>query len=245
MDAMNGNNPSSRSFTSQIYHDTYDFIKLIRGNFSDRRVLITGASKGIGSETVVSFARAGYAHIALLARSSTTTTMEKAKDAAQAAGHPSPRFLELRADLVSMNSIASAAAKVQEAWGRLDILINNAGYLEAWKPIAESDPEDWWRSWEVNLKGSYLIDRAFIPLLLNGTEKTLVTVTSAGAWANHSGASAYQGSKMAQIKLNGHLMSEYGDQVIEAIHSGIGRHVSLTVMVGFDCVFHPSRWRGN
>ena len=110
--------------------------------------------------------------------------------------------------------MSKAAAKVHEIFsGSLDILVNNAGYLESWKPITEADPDDWWRAWEVNLKGSFLIDRAFIPLLLNGTEKTLITVVSAGAWTAHSGGSAYQGSKMAQIKLNDHVMADFSSKV--------------------------------
>ena len=205
--------PGASLFTSKIHHDTYDFIKSVTKDIGNRRVLITGASKGIGRAMAVSYARAGYSHIALLARSSVASSVAEAKDAAQSAGHQPPQFLELSADLTSIESVSAAAAKVQAAFGSLDILINNAGYLENWKPIAESDPEDWWRAWEVNVKGAYLMDRAFIPLLLKGSEKTLITVASAGAWAKHPGASAYQGSKTAQIKLNNHLMAEYGEQV--------------------------------
>ena len=102
---------------------------------------------------------------------------------------------------------------MQSAFGSLDILINNAGYLEEWKPITESNPDDWWRTWEVNIKGTYLMDRAFLPLLLKGQQKTLVTVTSVGAWTTVIGASAYQGSKTAQVRLNNHIMKEHGDQV--------------------------------
>lgn len=204
--------PAAREFVSTTHHDTYDFIKPKRSHSGERRVLITGASKGIGQAIAIAYARAGYSHIALLARSSVADTIAKAKNAAGSERH-SPEFLELSADLSSVASIDAAASKVLSTFGSLDILINNAGYLENWTPIIESDPEEWWKTWEVNVRGTYLMNRAFIPLLLKGGEKTSITVTSVGAWVTKPGGSAYQGSKTAQVRMNNHLMAEYGDQV--------------------------------
>ena len=50
----------------------------------------------------------------------------------------------------------------QDAGGKLDILVTNAGVLEQWRPLAESDPEEWWGSYEINIRGSYLAARAAI-----------------------------------------------------------------------------------
>ena len=214
------NSPTASLFTSKTYHDTYSFIKSLKSDLGERRVLISGASRGIGREMAKSFARAGYTHIALLARSTVTSTCVEAKKAAKSAGHREPHILELSADLTSAESISFAAKDVQDSFGGLDVLVNNAGYLETWKPIGESDPEDWWLSWTVNVKGSYLMDRAFIPLLLQGQAKTIITVVSAGAWTNLAGASAYQCSKLAQIKLNSYLNSEYGEKVRHTFTKG-------------------------
>ena len=231
-------NPGASYFTANIHHDTYKFIKSLRGEFGDRRVLITGASKGIGQEIAISFARAGYGHIALLARSSVASTVAKVNEAAQSARHKVPQILELSADITSAESIDAAADKVQSTWGSLDVLINNAGYLETWRRIIESNPDDWWRSWEVNVKGTYLMDRAFIPLLLTGDEKHLITVTSAGAWFTLSGASAYQSSKTAQVRFNNFLMAEYGEQV--RWYASISDQFRLTLRQGL-CAYtvHP------
>lgn len=214
--------PIAAHFTPTIHHDTYDYIKNLKGDFKSRRVLITGASKGLGQEMAVAFATAGYSQIALLARTSLDATIRRATEGAIQSGHEKPHFLPLTTDILSVESVNAAAAKVELDFGSLDILINNAGYLETWKPIVEADPTEWWRSWEVNVRGSFLMSRAFIPLLLKGNEKTLIAVSSAAAWLDHAGASAYEGSKLAQLNLNSHIMSEYGDQglVAYAIHPG-------------------------
>lgn len=205
--------PPARQFVPTAHHDTYDFIKPTQSHTGERRVLITGASRGIGQAIAVSYSRAGYSHIALLARTSVSDTAARVEDAAETHGHQKPEVLELSADLSTVASIDAAAAKVQSTWGSLDVLINNAGYLENWTPMVETDPDEWWKTWEVNVRGTYLMNRAFIPLLLKGTEKTAVSVTSVGAWLTKPGGSAYQGSKTAQVRLNNHLMAEYGEQV--------------------------------
>lgn len=205
--------PAASDFVPTIHHDTYEYVKSVGLAFQGRTILITGASKGIGQAIAVSFARAGCSRIGLLARSTVASTVKKARDAALAAGHTPPDFLEIKADITSVESVRVAASQVQSTFGRIDILINNAGYLEVWKPIGASDPDDWWRAWEVNIKGTYLIARAFLPLVLASQQKTMVTMSSAGAWFTLSGASAYEGTKTAQVRFNNHLQHEYGDQV--------------------------------
>ncbi|KAJ9610817.1 hypothetical protein H2200_005594 [Cladophialophora chaetospira] len=214
--------PAARSFVSKTHHDTYDFIKPRKIHQGSRRVLISGASKGIGQAIAVAYARAGYSHIALLARSSVADTVASAKKAAELEGHAPPQFLELIADLSSRADIDAAALETATAFGSLDILVNNAGYLENWTPIVDSDPDVWWKTWEVNVRGTYLMNRAFVPLLLKGHEKTTIAVTSVGAWVTMSGGSAYQGTKTAQVRMNSHLTAEYGDQglLAYAVHPG-------------------------
>ena len=54
---------------------------------------------------------------------------------------------------------AAALVHAQDARGQLDVLVTNAGVLEQWKRIAESDPEEWWNTFEVNVRGTYLAAR--------------------------------------------------------------------------------------
>lgn len=134
-------------------------------------------------------------------------------------------MLSLSLEVTDQKSVDAAAKEVTDAFGgRLDILVNNAGYLETWVPIAESDPDEWWRTWEVNLKGPYLVSRAFVPLLLNTSNgpKTVVNISSVGAHRIMPGASAYQTSKFALLRLTEFLQAEYGSQglLTFAVHPG-------------------------
>ena len=115
-------------------------------------------------------------------------------------------------DVTDANSVASAVRSVQTELGALDILINNAGYVGAYDPLGESDPGKWWRVWEVNVKGPYLMTRGFLPLLLKSREKTAVVISSIGAHVVVPGGSAYETTKYAVLRINHYLTSEYAPQ---------------------------------
>ncbi|EOO03803.1 putative short chain dehydrogenase reductase protein [Phaeoacremonium minimum UCRPA7] len=166
---------------------------------------------------------AGASKIAIGARSSVADLEPEIKKAAAEAGRPEPQVLALELDVSSEDSVRKAAEVIGTSFGdSLDVLINNAGYLETWLPVAESNPLDWWRSWEVNIKGTYLCCRYMLPLLLKSEGKTLINVTSAGAHNMSPGASAYQTSRFATCRFTEFVHHEYSDQglVAIAIHPG-------------------------
>ena len=100
--------------------------------------------------------------------------------------------------------------------------MHNAGVFGAPALIADSDPETWWNTWDVNIKGPYLVTRAFLPLLLKGGEKQIVYVTSVGAWLTGATLSAYQTSKLALSRFTEFVIAEYGEKGIVAfsVHPG-------------------------
>lgn len=105
-----------------------------------KSVFITGASKGIGRGTALSFTKAGCSRIAIAARSDLGAVEDEIKAAARDCKLPIPQIMCLQLDVTSEESVAAAAEKVGAAFGSLDVLFNNAGVMEAIVPLTESDP---------------------------------------------------------------------------------------------------------
>ncbi len=216
-------------FTPTIHTDTYPAISsLTKSDLTGKSVFISGASLGIGRATTLSYARAGAARIAIAARSNLDAVEQEMLAAAASANrNPPPQILAVSLDLLDHASVLAAAQKTEHAFGgRLDILVNNAGYMETGLPIAESDPDDYWRAWEINYRGLYWMTKAFLPLLLRPDDaaglKTIVNVSSLGALALRPGGSAYQTTKFAMLKFTEHVMVEYAAQGVLcfAVHPG-------------------------
>lgn len=202
------------NYTSTLHHDTYPAVA--KSSQKGRTVLITGASKGIGRATAVSFAKAGAETIIITARGNLAEVETEIINAAKEVGSK-PRVIRLVLEVTDEKSVADAATEVEKSVGKVDILINNAGYLAEWLPIDKSDPIEWWKTWEVNVKGLYLVTRSILPLVLKSEAKTIINLSSIGAHLVVGGASAYQSSKLAVIRFTEFLVEEYGSQGIVAI----------------------------
>lgn len=213
--------------TSTVHNNSYPAISpFTTATHTGRRVFIAGASRGIGLAIALSFAQAGASFIALGARSDLSPVKQDVLKAAKKAGHPEPKVISVSLEVTSEISVSTSASEIEKEFGGLDILILNAGIIGTPKKIAESEVEKWWDVLEVNLKGPYLLSRAFIPLLLatdggNGM-KTIVTTSSVGAHVVRPGLSAYQTSKLAVLRLAQFVSEDYKDEGIVniVIHPG-------------------------
>lgn len=227
------------NYTEILHNDTYDAIDSSKANFHGKNVFICGASKGIGRSITLSFAKAGASCIAIGARSDQMALEKDVQDTAAAAKRNPPKVLQINLDVTDQKSIERAAANIENQFGRLDILVHNAGIIGTPSPIVDSDPEDWWKTWDVNVRGPYLVTRAFLPLMLKGGDKQIVNVSSVGAHLTGPGLSAYQTSKLALLRFTEFVVSEYGEKGVLAfcIHPGnIVSHFSgLLLPVGDIC----------
>ncbi len=118
--------------------------------------LVTGSSQGIGAETARLFAAAG-ARVAMLARSQ--------KAIANLAGEIGNDATAITCDVSNYAQVQAAVAATVDRFGRLDVVINNAGVIEPISHLAESDPNAWGRAIDINLKGAYHVIRAALPVM--------------------------------------------------------------------------------
>jgi NAD(P)-dependent dehydrogenase (short-subunit alcohol dehydrogenase family) len=138
----------------------------------DKVALITGASRGIGAAVARRFAAEG-AHVVLVAR--TVGGLEELDDEIRAAGG-SATLVPL--DLAEAVAIDGLAGPILERWGRLDVLVGNAGLLGRLTPLAQYPPELWQQVFAVNLHANWRLIRALDPLLRAAPAGRAIFVTS-------------------------------------------------------------------
>jgi NAD(P)-dependent dehydrogenase (short-subunit alcohol dehydrogenase family) len=183
-----------------------------------KTVLITGGNKGIGKGIAISYARAGASQIAITSRSDASSVADEIRDAALDARRHVPIVLTLQVDVLDKEAVQAAAETVEREFGRLDILISNAGFLARYEKILDGDDDEWWQSFETNIRGMYRVAKAFLPLMLSGGDKTIISISSTGVMHYHTGGSSYQISKLALLRLTEFLMAEYAEQVCIPVH---------------------------
>ncbi|KAH8904655.1 NAD(P)-binding protein [Coniochaeta sp. PMI_546] len=208
--------PDIASYVSNR-HDTYPAIDPTKADLKGKSVFITGASKGCGKATAIAFAKAGCTRIAIAARSNLDDVVAAVKAAARDKS-AEMQVVAVNVDVTSNESMAAASAEVSKAFGGvLDVVIANAGYLEAWASMHEADPVDWWTSWEVNVNGVYLTAKYFVPMLLKSETKLFVAVTSIGGHLIRKNASSYHLNKFAIMRFVEYMQEEYTDEGIVAV----------------------------
>ena len=127
-----------------------------------KAALVTGAATGIGRSAVLALARAGY-DVALNYSSSEAAARETAVEAQKGGA----KTLLVRCDVSDEPGVRAMLQAVQQAFGRLDVLINNAGTTASWKPrdLETLALDEWDRVFAVNVRGLFQVTRAAVPLL--------------------------------------------------------------------------------
>lgn len=144
--------------------------------------------------------------------------------ARQAGRQTTPKILLMNLDVTSSDSVQQAVDQTSRNFGGLDILVNNAGFMTPALPVIESDEDLWWRTFEVNLKGIYLVSKSFLPLMMSTTGglKTMVNINSVASHNLRINASAYGTSKWAVLKFTEFLLVEVAREGLLAysVHPG-------------------------
>ncbi|NTF41470.1 oxidoreductase [Rhizobium sp. AC27/96] len=160
-------------------------------NLKDKIALVTGASRGIGYFTALELAKAG-AHVIACAR--TVGGLEELDDAIKAAGGSATL---VPFDLADMNAIDALGGSIFERWGKLDILVANAGVLGVISPIGHIEAKVFEKVMTVNVTATWRLIRSVEPLLMRSDAGRAVILSSAAAHRCRPFWGAYSASKAA------------------------------------------------
>ncbi len=159
---------------------------------TDKVVIITGASRGIGAAAARVFAATG-ARVALLARDDAAI--------AELAGAIGANAIAIPCDVSRYWEVEAAVAATVATFGRVDVLIGNAGVIDPIAHLSDADPDAWSKAIDINLKGVFHGMRAVLPGMIAQGSGTILTVSSGAATNPIEGWSAYCGSKAGALML--------------------------------------------
>jgi NADP-dependent 3-hydroxy acid dehydrogenase YdfG len=158
--------------------------------------LVTGASTGIGRHLAEGLAARGMA-VAGMARGEERLTAVMAEVAATGA-----RTLAVAADVTDRAAVDAAVARVVEELGQVDLLINNAGLIDAAEePLWEADPDQWWDVVASHIRGSFLICRTVVPWMVLRNSGRIVNIASGMSVRPRPEYSAYSVAKTGLMRL--------------------------------------------
>jgi 3-oxoacyl-[acyl-carrier protein] reductase len=157
---------------------------------TNKVAVITGASGGLGKEVALLFSENGYRVV--------INYLESGKSAQEIVGAIGDTAIAVMADVSKFEDVSKMAEFVYEKWGRVDVLINNAGVTKDSLLIKQSE-KDWDRIIDVNLKGAFNCIKAFAPLMKEGGH--IINISSYSGLKGKEGQAAYSASKAALLGL--------------------------------------------
>ncbi|CAB3793284.1 SDR family NAD(P)-dependent oxidoreductase [Paraburkholderia fynbosensis] len=169
-------------------------VSLAHYDFSGRVAVVTGAAGGIGRAICEAFARNGASAV-------NWDRVPGEEDTSCAPRH-------FQADITRPESIEAALAATLDAYGRIDYLVNNAGFAGPTLPLDEYDPLEWQRVIDVNLLGTYHVSRFVVPVMRRANAGRIVNVASLAGKEGTPNASAYSAAKAGVIAMTKSLGKE-------------------------------------
>ena len=179
--------------------------------------VVTGGGRGIGRMVAVELAKAGIA-VGVIARSEaelaeTATMVFRAGGVGWAA----------KADVTDASDLRKAIGVIRRALGPIDLLVNNAGIVGPIGPLWEIDADDWWATFDVNLRGIVLASQLVLPEMVAMQRGRIINMSSQAGVHRWPLVSAYSVSKAAAAKLSENLAHEtrrHGISVF-SVHPGL------------------------
>lgn len=167
------------------------------GQLNGRVALVTGAGSGI-AEAAAELLAAEGAKVACLGR-----TREKVEETARRIQHNGGQAVAVTADVSDVDDVRRAYAEVERAFGALHVVFANAGVNGTWAPIADLEPDEWRKTHDVNLFGTFLTLKYAVPLLRRSGGGSVIVTSSVNGTRifSNPGAACYAASKAGQVAL--------------------------------------------
>ena len=163
-------------------------------NLEGQVAIVTGGGRGIGKAIALGLAKAG-ASVAVIARSP-----DQLAETVRQITELGVRAISVTADVSNPGAVNRIVQEVEKSLGSVDLLVNNAGLAGPIGPTWKTDPDDWWRCLEVNLRGPMLCSRAVLPgMIARGGGRIINVASGAGTFAIPY-VGAYVTSKTALIR---------------------------------------------
>ena len=178
--------------------------------------LVTGGGRGIGQGIALRLAKEGMGVV---------VTARSADQLAETVRLSGGKIAAIPADVSETKEVSMMVSLAEREVGPIDLLINNAGIGGPLAPFLDAEPDEWWKTLEVNLRGPYLCCRAVLPGMIARKRGRIINMASGAGTFPIPDMSAYVASKTALIRLSEQLAMELKPHGISVfpIRPGVGR----------------------
>jgi len=175
------------------------------GRLDDKIAIVTGAGRGIGKAVAGKLAAEGAAVV--------VTDLDEASAKETAAGLPGA--VSIRADVTDRRSVQAMADRVARQFGRIDVLVNNAG-ITIDRTVLKMTDEDWYKVIAVNLSGAFFMSQAVLPHMIERGSGRIINISSIIGETGNIGQANYAASKSGLFGLTKTLAREAAFQLARA-----------------------------
>jgi NAD(P)-dependent dehydrogenase (short-subunit alcohol dehydrogenase family) len=172
------------------------------GELAGQVALVTGAGRGIGRAIAEALAAAG-ASVGVMARST-----DQIAETVSHITSTGSRGLAVTGDVSNRRDVERAVAETEQQLGPLTLLVNNAGITGPFAPIWDADPDEWWRTQEVHLRGAFFCSRTVFPGMMARGGGRIITIASRAAEVGRPNFSGYAIAKASQLRLTEIMAAE-------------------------------------
>ena len=174
---------------------------------NNKIALVTGGTRGIGKAITLRLAEEGY-NVVFTYRYSQKAAQELYQEITEQ--YPTQSCLAAHCDMSELSSVEKLFKQIKSEYGRVDVVVNNAGVRGETRPFVFTSDEEWWAVMKNNISGVINTCRLVIPIMINQKRGNIINITSLVGQSGNAGQSAYAASKAAIVNFSKSLTKEVG-----------------------------------